>query len=172
MGGEVIYVNGQPVNSNVSWTGNNTLRGSVGSVNFSLTSGTTTGSPGTLTAGSPIALDFDGLQPGSNVVGTIFSTPTNLGSFRVGSNGSLAANPTIPRSLAAGAHRLRLEMTATNGDDITVWLGVNVHVDPSSLPATGSEPMPRARISMWLLILGAGVIVMSRRGTRSSRTMR
>jgi len=172
VGAIVVHVNGQLVNSNVSWSGGNTLRGSVGSVNFSLTTGSTNGSPGTLTAGSSIALALDGLQSGSNVMGTIFSTPTNIGSFSVGSNGSLSANPTIPRSIAAGAHRLRLEMTAANGDDITVWLGVNVHVDPSSLPATGSDPMPKTQISLWLLILGGSVIIASRRGTRAERTPR
>jgi hypothetical protein len=63
-------------------------------------------------------------------------------------------------------------MTAANGDDITVWLGVNVHVDPSSLPATGSDPMPKTQISLWLLILGGSVIIASRRGTRAERTPR
>lgn len=162
-GDNVVYVGGQPVNSNISWSGGDTIAGTIGSVQFSLDTNSPSGAAGTLAAGASMALTLNGLQPGSSATATLFSTPTSLGSFTVGSSGTLSADIAVPRSVESGSHRLRLEMTAANGDAITVWLGVNVDQVPSYLPATGSSTLPHAHVAVWILMFGLAAVVVSRR---------
>ncbi len=165
-GGSVVYVDGQPVSSNVSWSGGNQLSGSVGVVDFTLNfggaQGTSNASP-TFTPGSQVGMNLDGLQPGSTVTATIFSAPTVLGQFTANMSGVVDASTSIPANIAAGSHRIRLEMVGNDGRAVTVWLGVQVQGTPLQLPVTGSDSPSLALLALVSTLIGAIGVVASRR---------
>ncbi len=164
VGGMVTMVGGREVPSSVAWSGGSTLTGRIGDVDLSIAFPTTSmNSPASLAPGSSLNLTIGGLAPGSSASATIFSTPTSLGEFTVGANGRLSTGVSIPRGLAAGTHRLRLAMTAANGDEITFWVGVTVPPSALQLPTTGSSDGNTAVLAGWLLVIGIGLTVSARR---------
>jgi hypothetical protein len=159
-GGSLAYVGGRVVEPSMSWSNDNTIRGTIGPVDFALTLGSPQlNTPRTLsvTPGSTLAIDLTGLKPNTSTVATLFSTPTSLGEAKVDAAGLLDATFDIPRSVPAGPHRLRLEMTAANGDPVTLWLGIDVSTLPLQLPVTGSNESTTTVIALWTLFLGIGL---------------
>ena len=164
VGGMVTMVGGREVPSSIAWSGGSTLTGRIGNVDLSIAFPTSSmGSAASLAPGSSMNLTIGGLAPGSSASATIFSTPTSLGEFTVDANGRLSTGITVPRGLAAGSHRLRLAMTAANGDDITFWVGVTVPPSVLQLPTTGSSDVAMAVTATWLLAIGIGLTATARR---------
>jgi hypothetical protein len=159
-GGSLAYVGGRVVEPSMSWSNDNTIRGTIGPVDFALTLGTPQlNTPRTLSVipGSTLAIDLTGLKPNTLTTATLFSTPTSLGEVKVDATGRLGGSFTIPRNIEAGAHRLRLEMTAANGDPVTFWLGIDVSTLPLQLPVTGSSESTTTIVALWTLLLGIGL---------------
>jgi hypothetical protein len=157
------------VEPSMSWSNDNTIRGTIGPVDFALTLGSPQlNTPRTLsvTPGSTLAIDLTGLKPNTSTTATLFSTPTSLGEVKVDATGRLGGSFTIPRNIEAGAHRLRLEMTAANGDPVTFWLGIDVTTLPLQLPVTGSNESTTAVIALWALLLGISLTRIARRSSR------
>jgi hypothetical protein len=168
-GGSLAYVGGRVVEPSMSWSNDNTIRGTIGPVDFALTLGSPQlNTPRTLsvTPGSTLAIDLTGLKPNTSTTATLFSTPTSLGEVKVDATGRLGGSFTIPRNIEAGAHRLRLEMTAANGDPVTFWLGIDVTTLPLQLPVTGSNESTTAVIALWALLLGISLTRIARRSSR------
>ena len=164
VGENVVLVNGQPVTSSIAFSGGSTFSGTVGTVNFSLSlnSNSSSSSQPTLIPGASFQLSLSGLRPGGESTATIYSTPTSLGRFTAGADGSLNTSVVIPSGLESGSHRLRFEMVDRDGQTITVWLGVEVAPTVLSLPATGGSTNSVILIATWLMLAGCGVILTSR----------
>lgn len=172
VGGMVTMVGGREVPSSIAWSGGSTLTGRIGNVDLSIAFPTSSmGSAASLAPGSSMNLTIGGLAPGSSASATIFSTPTSLGEFTVDANGRLSTGVAIPRGLAAGSHRLRLAMTAANGDDITFWVGVTVPPSVLQLPTTGSSDAAMAVTATWLLAIGIGLTATARRRSTLRRSI-
>lgn len=112
---------------------------------------------------SAVAYGFPASVPGEVV---IFSTPTLLGTFTIGDDGSFAGQLGIPEGLEAGEHTLVL-----TAGGVTTSLGLVVAGDGSTeivpqpevgtLPATGADHDPA-----WLVLLlaiGGLMVLVSRR---------
>lgn len=65
-------------------------------------------------------------QPNSQVLVTMFSEPTELGSFTADATGGLAAGATIPDTIAPGYHTLVLEGATHSGEPITLYQFITV----------------------------------------------
>jgi LPXTG-motif cell wall-anchored protein len=112
---------------------------------------------------SAVAYGFPAAVPGEVV---IFSTPTLLGSFTIGTDGSFAGQMEIPEGLEPGEHTLVL-----TAGGVTTSLGLKVAGDGSAvltpvpisetLPATGSSHDP----AVWILLVALGglMVLISRR---------
>lgn len=123
--------------------------------------------PARVTAGTSFVLSLRGLQPGSKAVATIFSTPTSLGSYPAGADGTLRTSIKIPSNLPSGAHRLRLELVDLNGREIAVWLGLRVETPGRYLPTTGAPAGSAFGLALFLVALG--IILVATRRVRSTK---
>jgi hypothetical protein len=112
---------------------------------------------------SAVAYGFPSSVPGEVV---IFSTPTMLGSFTIGADGSFAGQMGLPAGLESGDHTLVL-----TAGGVTTSLGLKVAGDGSAslaplptietLPSTGTSHDP----TLWMLLvtLGGLMVWISRR---------
>ncbi len=98
-----------------------------------------------------------GLTPGETVEFVVMSTPTLLGSYTVGANGTIRAQAPLPSGVGLGDHTLVVASP-------TVQASLGLKVAAGTLPATGLDSS-RGPISvaLWLLVGGAFVAVLRRR---------
>ena len=79
-----------------------------------------------------------GFSPTSLVTLFMFSTPVQLGSLPVGSNGAVAGALLIPASTQPGSHTVQAVGRGVNGQSLTLSLGVTV-LAPAA--ARGAHPV-------------------------------
>ncbi len=98
-----------------------------------------------------------GLTPGETVEFVVMSTPTLLGTYTVGANGTIKTQAALPTGIGLGNHTLVVASP-------TVQASLGLKVTAGALPATGVDSS-RGPISvaLWLLAGGAFVVVLRRR---------
>jgi hypothetical protein len=79
-----------------------------------------------LNAGDVIKIRVGGFKPDSKVEVWLFSTPTQLGSAIVGSDGSIEGEYKLPSGISAGVHRIVVTAKLPNGKPTTFTLGILV----------------------------------------------
>ena len=136
---------------------------SISGSGMSLTIDATPGAAPTITDDESVAVSGSDLEPGSLVDVWAFSTPTFLGSFTVGSDGTFRGAVTLPAALPAGDHTLQINGTSADGRVRSVNVGVRVVDSNFTLPKTGGNDMV-AIVALWLI--AAGVFVMATRRRR------
>jgi hypothetical protein len=118
-----------------------------------------------LKAGDSIRIKLAGFKSGSTVEAWLFSTPTLLGTARVGADGSVTGTFKLPKDVAKGSHRIALVTKTSDGKPATLTVGVMV-----------GEWNSGADVTVWLIVLPivlavAGALILPatrRRRTRNS----
>ena len=83
-----------------------------------------------------VGVDVSGFQPDSDVETWMYSEPTRLGVATVHQSGQVSANYPVPRGVDSGRHRVVLSGSDSDGNDITIALGVRIGKD-SRTSSTG-----------------------------------
>jgi hypothetical protein len=116
-----------------------------------------------MNTGDKVKITMNGFQPGSTIEAWLFSTPTMLGTAKVGADGSVTGVFTIPANADDGAHRIALVAKANNGKPTIFTVGVML-----------GEWDGGPNVAVWLIALpivlavaGALVIPATRRRRRS-----
>lgn len=112
--------------------------------------------------------NFPALAPISLV---LRSEPVRVASAVTGETGSLAASFTIPANTSAGAHTLEARRVGSSAVLASVAMTIQREStvlatstqQPTRLPATGTDIAEMARAGILLLVLGAGLLAVSRR---------
>ena len=79
-----------------------------------------------LAAGDEIKISVGGFKPGSIVEVWLFSTPTQLGSAVVGTDGTVSGTYKLPSGTKSGTHRVVVTAKLANGKPATFTLGILV----------------------------------------------
>ena len=79
-----------------------------------------------LAAGDEIKISVGGFKPGSIVEVWLFSTPTQLGSAVVGTDGTVSGTYKLPSGTKSGTHRVVVTAKLANGKLTTFTLGILV----------------------------------------------
>ena len=116
----------------------------------------------TLTRNRETVVSGDGFAPGTLVDVWLFSTPTYLGSIRVGADGRFSQALGVPASIPVGPHTLQANGTTADGKTRSLNLGVQVLDRNFTLPKTGGNDTV-ALVALWLLTAGVFVVTARRR---------
>jgi hypothetical protein len=103
----------------------------------------------------------DGFAPDSPVKIYIFSTATQLGSFMTDSNGHFASHLRLPSSALPGVHTLQVNGYLADGSIVS--LNLAAPLDAAKLAATGVDAGAGVVSGTLILLLGAGLLAVSRR---------
>ncbi len=116
-----------------------------------------------LKSGDVVRIKLAGFQPGSTVEAWLFSTPQLMGTARVGADGIVVGNFTVPKNVPQGSHRIAVVAQTKDGKPATLTVGVMV-----------GEWKKEKSITIWLIILpiifailGALVLPATRRRRRN-----
>lgn len=152
-GNVVALVDGNKVDAWMSVTGQTVtvqteqgVKVSVQNSEFSTTSGDSL----VLNPGSTVQVEADGYTPGSPLEAWIFSTPVRLGDGVADGDGSFQGEFPLSSSAQLGQHTVVVHGLSTNGEVITVAIGVRV-VDIESAPEAEG---PQNGTFMGFLIIG------------------
>jgi hypothetical protein len=167
-GGSQVTENGQPVEVQFERVGSNTwqLTGSGYELQIEVPrpAGDSASSGAiTLQRSGLVDVNGEGFIPGTLVDVWIFSTPTFLGTVKVGPDGAFEGSLPVPLALKDGRHTLQVNGTAKAGQVITMNLGVQVTSPASWLPVTGNDSWPLSVVALWVTV--AGLIVIGSRRT-------
>ena len=116
-----------------------------------------------------VRVNGEGFAPNSLADVWMFSTPTFIGEVTVGDDGTFSQLLALPEGIKAGAHTLQLNGLSTEGDNRTASVGVVVlansttDVEPAELAYTGVTPGRLVLTGNFLLLLGAGLLLLSNR---------
>ncbi|MDP9429377.1 MAG: hypothetical protein M3Q47_11135 [Actinomycetota bacterium] len=125
------------------------------------------GTPSTPTGGERITVSGKGYAPGSAIDLYIFSTPRRLGSATTDASGAFTATVTLPAGLAAGTHHLVGAGLDPSGDPrytvLAVTLAGSRQDGGADLAPAGFGSAPYLGAGSLALVVGAGLVVMSRR---------
>ena len=118
-----------------------------------------------VTAGQQVVLQGAGYLPGSSVRLALFSTPVDLGTVVVASDGTFSATVTIPAGLANGTHTLVATGVAPDGTtrNLVITVTVSGGTAVAALANTGFDATPVALGGGLAMLAGAGLLVGSRR---------
>ncbi len=116
-----------------------------------------------LKSGDVVRIKLAGFQPGSTVEAWLFSTPQLMGTAKVGADGVVVGNFTVPKNVPQGSHRIAIVARTKDGKPATLTVGVMV-----------GEWKKEKSITIWLIvlpivlaILGALVLPATRRRRKS-----
>ena len=124
------------------------------------------GATGGLVDGEKIELHGTGYKPNSLVSVLIYSTPQVLKSIMTDSTGSFTVTVTVPAGLAAGHHTLVAAGVDNAGHMRYLTLPVTVSAaGQATLAYTGASIVTPAIAGLAALMVGAGLLVASRRRT-------
>lgn len=115
-------------------------------------------SPAIVTAGGTLTVAGENVPAGIYTL-VLHSEPVTLATVTVGPSGTLATTVTVPSSVSAGAHSLRL---TSSGGAVLAAADVTVLADPR-LAATGADAVAAASVGALLLALGAVALRVRRR---------
>jgi hypothetical protein len=132
-GQTAVQVDGVDTDAKVSRE-NNQMVVNAGSVSATLSGADSTGkilpldTDGTvhLSAGDVIKVSVGGFEPDSVVEVWLFSTPTQLGSAVVGTDGTMSGTYKLPFGVKSGSHRVVVTAKLPNGKSTTFTLGILV----------------------------------------------
>ena len=125
---------------------------------------------GTLMAGSVVHVSGTGFVAGAGYDVVVHSTPTVIGHLTAAADGSIAADVTIPASLAAGSHTLFL--ADANGNAVSAQLPVTVVSAATPAPAaavaqvgpsvaTGGTVVAQPAPWSWVALGGLGMLLLA-----------
>jgi len=132
-------------------------------------------------AGGVVVINGVGYKPGTEIDIWLYSTPTRLGTLVADENGAFDASFTIPNSIPAGEHTIKIDGISKSGKLTTVSVGVLViepevasngvdtgqPVDGDSTGISAQTVAVLGGIVVMLLLVGAGLLVSARRRRRS-----
>jgi titin len=118
-----------------------------------------------LTGGQTVTLRGEGFLPNSTIQAVIYSTPTPLGSFDTDENGAFEIEVTVPDGLHAGEHSLVVSGLDSNGNPRHLRTDVTVPGSGELLAYTGASVVGPAIGGLAAVVVGSGLIVLSRRRT-------
>ncbi|MEY4633564.1 MAG: hypothetical protein RLZ18_936, partial [Actinomycetota bacterium] len=95
-----------------------------------------------LKAGDVVRIKLAGFQPGSTVEAWLFSTPQLMGTAKVGADGVVVGNFTVPKDVPQGSHRIAVVAQTKDGKPATLTVGVMV-----------GEWKKERSITIWLIAL-------------------
>ncbi|MCC2322430.1 fibronectin type III domain-containing protein [Cellulomonas xiejunii] len=116
-----------------------------------------------------VSVSGGGFAPGEVVDVWLFSTPVLLGSVTVQADGTFAGRLRLPAGVPAGRHTLQINGTRADGTLVSVAAGVLVAAaadEPDELAVTGAPAGSGALLALWLLVAGAGAVLVARRAHR------
>lgn len=85
-----------------------------------------------LQEGAGVDASFEGLLPGANVEGWMYSTPVRLGAVSANDAGRVQHRFVVPSGLEPGNHRLVFSATDPEGEPMVMTLGVTIEDDGDS----------------------------------------
>jgi hypothetical protein len=95
-----------------------------------------------LKPGDVVRIKLAGFDPGSTVEAWLFSTPQLMGTAKVGADGAVIGNFTIPQKVSSGSHRIAIVAQTADGKPATLAVGIKV-----------GEWKRGPSITVWLIIL-------------------
>jgi hypothetical protein len=84
-----------------------------------------------VTDNDKLVIDASGFGANQDLDAWLFSTPTNLGTVRTNSDGSVSGTFDVPSNLAEGEHRLVLKSASEMGEETIVAIGILAGVENS-----------------------------------------
>jgi hypothetical protein len=115
-------------------------------------------------AGSKVTLTGSGYLPLSTITLVIYSTPTVLGTVQADANGNFSYAVTVPAGFS-GAHSLVASGVGLNGRPRNLRMDVTIAPKAAELAYTGASITGPAVAGLLALVVGAGLLVASRRRT-------
>jgi hypothetical protein len=95
-----------------------------------------------LKPGDVVRIKLAGFDPGSTVEAWLFSTPQLMGTAKVGADGMVIGNFTIPQKVSSGSHRIAIVAQTVDGKPATLAVGIKV-----------GEWNQGPSITVWLIVL-------------------
>jgi hypothetical protein len=95
-----------------------------------------------LKSGDVVRIKLAGFQPDSTVEAWLFSTPQLMGTAKVGADGVVVGNFTVPKNVPQGSHRIAVVAKTKDGKPATLAVGVMV-----------GEWKKEKSITIWLIVL-------------------
>ena len=95
-----------------------------------------------LKEGDTVRIKLAGFKAGSTVEAWLFSTPQLMGKAKVGANGIVVGNFTVPKNVPKGSHRIAIVAQTVDGKPATLTVGVKV-----------GEWKKEKSLTIWLIIL-------------------
>ena len=95
-----------------------------------------------LEPGDTVRIKLAGFKPGSIVEAWLFSTPQLMGTAKVGADGIVVGNFTVPKNVDQGSHRIAVVAKTTDGKSATLTVGVKV-----------GEWKKERSVALWIIIL-------------------
>lgn len=95
-----------------------------------------------LKSGDTVRIKLAGFNPGSTIEAWLFSTPQLMGSAKVGADGVVVGNFTIPQNVSQGSHRIAIVAQTVDGKPATLAVGIKV-----------GEWKKEQSITVWLIVL-------------------
>jgi hypothetical protein len=131
-------------------------------------SSSTSGSSLVLNPGSVVEVQADGYTPGSPLEAWIFSTPVRLGAGTADEKGSFTGTFPLSSSAQLGQHTVVLHGVSTNGEVITVAIGVKVVESQQAVaPESSSMGVVLGAILLGLLVMTALILLVIRRRNKA-----
>jgi uncharacterized delta-60 repeat protein/LPXTG-motif cell wall-anchored protein len=112
-----------------------------------------------LSLGQSLTVSYEGFTPGELVQLVVASTPQVIGSGYANTSGFVILTGALPRNLSAGKHTLAIYAPVSKKG-----FRQPITITTSQLPATGAtNPSDYLLTAMYLVVLGASLLVMRRR---------
>ena len=121
----------------------------------------------TVTAGGLVTGTAAGFEPGEDVVGTLFSSPRELGTVVADAGGRVDFAFRVPADIEPGVHRLEL-VGQTSGRTVSIDVELLGVTAPGTLPATGTGTGELVAAALALLVVGTALQRSSRRRTAAA----
>jgi hypothetical protein len=119
-----------------------------------------------VTDNDKLVIDASGFGPEQDLDAWLFSTPTNLGTVRTNSAGSVSGTFDVPSNLAEGEHRLVLKSASEMGEETIVAIGILAGVENSG--ASGVSIVVGVVLGLALLLGLIIPVVIRRRDPQES----
>jgi titin len=123
------------------------------------------GSTGSVVKGQQVTVHGTGYAPNSLVSVLVYSTPQVLTTTMTDGSGSFTVQVTVPAGLPDGRHTLVASGADSSGHLRYLTLPITVTAGSAELAYTGASVLTPALLGLGALVLGGGLLVVSRRRT-------